>query len=72
MKPKRYKVQCCHCKAIFNNDYKTQHEKAIHKGKKVLIQDIGAPASPFEAALKKRKVDIEHSKEKVTLISLFM
>lgn len=59
MKPKRYKVQCCECKSVFNNDFKTQHEKVKHGGKRVSIQDIGAPANPFEAAVKKRKYETE-------------
>lgn len=59
MKPKRHKVQCCECNAVFNNDYRTTHEKCIHNGKRVAIKTIGAPANPFEAAsfLKKRKAD---------------
>lgn len=58
MKPKRFKVQCCECNAVFNNDYRKTHEE-VNNGKRVAIKMVGAPANPFEAAslLKKRKSD---------------
>lgn len=50
MKPKRYKVQCCFCKAVFNNDNKSEHEKSFQNGDRVSVQELGAPKNPFDAS----------------------
>lgn len=56
MKPKsrRYKVECCVCGSVFNNDYKDCHEKKVHGGKNVRVKTIGAPENVFIAAKRAR------------------
>lgn len=67
---KRYKVQCCLCHKVFNNDYKKEHERAVHQGKHVSVQTLGAPKNPFE--VQKRKCDFsEVSKNQTLLCVLF-
>lgn len=73
MKPRRHKVKCCECNAIFNHDYKIQHENNIHNGKKISVRNPGAPANPFEAAsAKKRKIEETKITETITKVDYVM
>ncbi len=58
--PRRYKVQCCSCSKIFNNDYQNTHEIKVHNNQKVSVKRLGIPENPFEAA-KKKKLMVEVS-----------
>lgn len=51
---RRYKVECTSCGAIFNHDYKSNHEQKVHGGKAVITKIPGAPKNPFEAAKRRR------------------
>lgn len=52
-KRKRIKLECVDCGSVFNNDYKLQHERQVHHGKKIKVKHFGAPSNPFEAAKRK-------------------
>lgn len=57
-KPRRYKVECISCGAVFNNDYQRFHENKKHNGKNIRVKVVGAPENPFAASTsKKRKIN---------------
>lgn len=56
-KRNRVKIECLECGSTFDKDYRGKHERTQHGGEKVRIKHVGAPKNPFEAAIKRSKVN---------------
>ncbi|KAL4143962.1 hypothetical protein QTP88_006210 [Uroleucon formosanum] len=51
-KHKQIKFECMECGSILNNDYRLQHERTMHGGKRVKIQYQRSPLNPFVSCSK--------------------
>lgn len=68
MKARRYKVECCSCGSIFNNDYKLSHEIKVHGGKHVKVKCVGAPENPFVFAAKSKRPKLDYQDDELQLL----
>lgn len=57
-KRKRIKLECMDCGSIFNDDYKSKHERQVHSGKKIKTKHYGVPSILFEPSKQSKQVQI--------------